>query len=139
MIRWLATDEDWGGGSMIGALKTVGVYVADQRRAVEFYTDKLGFVVRRRLPMGPNAEWIEVSPPGGETCLVLYPKAIMPDWAERKPSVVFHCPDVEAACRELQARGVALAMRPTPMAWGTYASFTDPDGNELGLTTQAIA
>ncbi|TKS60847.1 MAG: hypothetical protein EWM73_03047 [Nitrospira sp.] len=33
-----------------------------QQRAVEFYTRQLGFEVRRRLPMGPKAPWIEVAP-----------------------------------------------------------------------------
>jgi predicted enzyme related to lactoylglutathione lyase len=124
---------------MIGALRTVGVYVADQQMAVEFYTEKLGFVVRRRAPMGPNAKWIEVSPPGSETALVIYPKAMMPDWAERKPSIVFHAPDVAATSRDLADRGVTIKTPPPPMVWGTYASFIDPDGNEFGLTTQAIA
>ena len=30
-------------------------------------------------------------------------------------------------------------MQPKPMAWGTFAQFTDPDGNEFGLTSQPIA
>ena len=64
---------------MIGPIKTVGIYVRDQERAVEFYTQKLGFEVRRTLSMGPGASWIEVAPPGAQTCLVLYPKAMMPD------------------------------------------------------------
>jgi predicted enzyme related to lactoylglutathione lyase len=124
---------------MIGAIKTVGVYVEDQRRAVEFYTEKLGFTVRRQIPMGPDAAWIEVSPPDAETCLVLYPKAMMTNWAELKPSIVFHCDDVEAVCRQLEANGVTITMKPTPLGWGTFAKFVDPDGNEFGMTTQAIA
>jgi predicted enzyme related to lactoylglutathione lyase len=127
------------GGPLLGPLKTVGIYVADQQRAIDFYVGMLGFVVRRRAPMGPNAEWVEVSSEGGQTALVLYPRSMMPDWAEKRPSVVFHCPDVEATCRELAARGVAITTQPTPMAWGTFAAFADPDGNEFGLTTQAIA
>ena len=124
---------------MIGALKTVGVYVEDQERAVAFYTNQLGFVVRRRLPMGPNAEWVEVSPPDCQTSLVLYPKAFMSDWAERKPSIVFYCPDVEATCRSLEGHGVVIKMQPTVMPWGVFASLVDPDGNEIGLTAQVLA
>lgn len=40
---------------MIGPVKTVGIYVEDQEKAVEFYTWVLGFEVRRSLPMGPKA------------------------------------------------------------------------------------
>jgi predicted enzyme related to lactoylglutathione lyase len=124
---------------MIGPIKTVGVYVEDQNKAVEFYTQKLGFRVRRSMPMGPHANWVEVSPPGAETSLVLYPRAMMANWEQLKPSVVFHCADVFAACTKLEADGVRITMLPTPLPWGMFAKFADPDGNEFGLTTQTLA
>jgi uncharacterized protein YjbI with pentapeptide repeats len=124
---------------MIGPIKTVGVYVEDQKRAVAFYTEKLGFEVRRRLPMGPNAEWVEVAPPGAQSCLVLYPKSMMTDWAELKPSVVFRCSDVDAFCRRLESLGVRVPKPPAALPWGKFATFADPDGNEFGLTSQEIA
>jgi predicted enzyme related to lactoylglutathione lyase len=124
---------------MIGPIKTVAVYVEDQDRAVAFYTEKLAFVVRRSAAMGPGANWIEVSPSGAESCLVLYPRAMMPDWKDRKPSVVFHCPDVEATCADLAEKGVPIKVPPTPLPWGMFATIVDPDGNELGLTSQRIA
>jgi hypothetical protein len=34
---------------MIGPIKTVSVYVEDQQKAVDFYTRKLGFEIRRRV------------------------------------------------------------------------------------------
>lgn len=124
---------------MIGPIKTVGVYVADQDKAVAFYAEKLGFVLRRSLPMGPHANWIEMSPPDSQTCLVLYPKTMMATWAELKPSVVFHCPNVEEECRGLESLGVTITMPPTALPWGSFAKFADLDGNEFGLTSQEIA
>lgn len=59
---------------MIGPIKTVGIYVEDQEKAIEFYAQKLGFEVRRSQPMTPDTNWVEVAPPDGESCLVLYPK-----------------------------------------------------------------
>ena len=111
----------------------------DQQKAVEFYTQKLGFEIRRSLPMDPHAKWVEVSPPGAQTCLVLYPKAMMPNWAELKPSVVFHCPDVEDTCRRLESLSVRITMQPTLMEWGTFAKFLDLDGNEFGRMSQQLA
>jgi len=124
---------------MIGPIKTVAVYVEDQARAEAFYTGPLGFVVRRRVAMGPEASWIEVAPPGAESCVVLYPRSMMPDWGSKKPSVMFFCPDVEATCQELARAGVRIATPPTALPWGTFAVIADPDGNELGLTSQRIA
>lgn len=68
---------------MLGPIKTVGIYVEDQQRSVEFYVQKMEFEVRRRMPMGADAEWVKVAPPGVETCLAIYPRSLMPDWAER--------------------------------------------------------
>jgi predicted enzyme related to lactoylglutathione lyase len=124
---------------MLGPIKTIGIYVTDQDAAVAFYTEKLGFVVRRRLSMGPGAEWIEVSPPGAETCLVLDPKAMMQDWHERKPSVVFYAADIETIHRELVDRGVEFTMPLAQMPRGKFAMLVDPDGNEIGITSQELA
>jgi len=124
---------------MIGPIKTVGVYVENQQSSLEFWTRKIGFVVRRTLPMGPGAQWIEISPPDGQSSLVLYPRAMMPGWERMLPSVVFHCADVESFCKKLESAGVRITMQPTPLPWGNFAKFADPDGNEFGLTSQALA
>ena len=124
---------------MIGPLKTVGVYVSDQEKAVDFYVHKLEFEVRRRIFMGADAEWVEVAPNGAETCLVLYPRDLMPDWAERKSSVVFHCADVSETVERLRGRGVPVVMEPGDLPWGKFAVIEDLDGNWLGLTDQPMA
>src|SRR5438128_1702277 len=121
---------------MIGPLKNVTLFVEDQKNAVEFYVRKLDFTVRRATPMSMDASAIEVSPPRTQATLVLYPRSMMPNWRELKACVVFHCPDVEATCRELESRGVKIVTPPKVMPWGAFAQIADPDGNELGLTSQ---
>jgi predicted enzyme related to lactoylglutathione lyase len=83
--------------------------------------------------MGPQASWIEVGPENAETRLVLYPKSMMPNWAELKPSIVFFCEDIEGTCERFRQNGVEITEGPTRMSWGTYAKFRDPDGNEFLL------
>jgi lactoylglutathione lyase len=123
---------------MIQAIKTVAVYVEDQQKSVEFYTQRLGFEIRRRKSIGPEADWIEVAPPGSQTCLVIYPRSLMPSWQALKPSVVFECDNVEATCKELVANGVVITGQPLVMGWGIYAKFADPDGNEFLLTAPSL-
>ena len=123
----------------LGPIRTVGIYVQDQARALDFYESKLGFKVRRRVPLTPGTEWLEISQPGAETCLVLHPKALMPNWEEMKPSVVFFAKDVEALAERLGAAGVTITMPPTKLGWGTFMKFVDPDGNEFGVTGQPPA
>jgi catechol 2,3-dioxygenase-like lactoylglutathione lyase family enzyme len=51
---------------MIKHVKSMGVSVSNQEKALDFFTNKLGFEVRADEPMGPNARWLEVAPPGAD-------------------------------------------------------------------------
>lgn len=116
---------------MIERIATVTVYVDDQGKALDFWTKRMGFEVRAKNPMAPGAGWIELAPSGAQTCLVIYPKSMMPNWAEMKPSIIFQCADAEATYRALKEKGVEFTDTPKKMAWGTYAKFTDGQGNEF--------
>jgi predicted enzyme related to lactoylglutathione lyase len=120
---------------MIGPIKTVAVYVSDQKAARTFYTEKLGFAIRKEVSMTPEATWIEVSPQEAQSALVLYPREMMKNWQELKPSIVFQCDDFEATAAALKSKGVAIIDPPMKMQWGTYAKFADPDGNEFLLAS----
>ena len=114
-------------------IATVAVYVDDQAEARAFWTEKVGFTVHNSKPMGPDAEWLEVGPEGAESCLVIYPKSMMEDWAEHKPSVVFECSDLRQMHDQLSSRGVEFSQEPTEMPWGPFAIFLDNEGNWFGL------
>lgn len=123
-----------GSQERIERIRTAAVYVSDQEQAVRFWTEKVGFELRDEKPMGPHARWIEIAPHGAESCLVIYPRALMKDWAERKSSIVFACRSVAATYELLRSRGVEFAQEPTAMPWGNFAAFVDPDGNWFGLS-----
>lgn len=118
---------------MIGKIATFAVYVTNQDKAVQFWGEQVGFEIRRDLPMGPEARWIEMAPPGAESRIVIYPKSMMEDWAERKPTMVFECDDIVKTHREMAARGVEFSQEPKEMPWGMFAIFLDPEGNWYGL------
>jgi lactoylglutathione lyase len=48
-------------------VRTVGVPVTDQDRALRFYVDILGFEKRLDVPMGGGQRWIEVAPAAATT------------------------------------------------------------------------
>ena len=117
--------------------RTVGVPVRDQEKAREFYTETLGFEVRRDEPMGPHTRWVELAPNGGQTAIVPY----TPSGAEPRighfTGIVFGCMDAEATYRELSARGVEFTERPTKQpGGGKMAQFRDPDGNTFVLVQE---
>ncbi|NDI35285.1 VOC family protein [Chengkuizengella sediminis] len=118
---------------MINRIATVAVYVDDQQKAKQFWTEKVGFEVAAEFPMGPNAFWLEVRPKGAESHLVIYPKTMMQDWNDKKPSIVFECENIDETYETLKANGVSFVGEPKKMEWGTFAQFKDEDGNEFVL------
>ncbi|MBV8550133.1 MAG: VOC family protein [Acidobacteriaceae bacterium] len=117
---------------MITKVKFVGVCVRDQDRALQFYTQKLGFKLRTDHPMGPQ-RWIELEIPGAETGVVLFTPQGQEDRIGSFVNTSFHCDDLEATYEELKSRGVEFATPPTVQPWGKFAIFKDPDGNSFVL------
>ncbi len=60
---------------------------------------------------GNGLYWREVAAAGAQSRLVLYPKSLMKDWRERKPSIAFECEDVDRIYQEVKSRGVGSAAR----------------------------
>ena len=56
----------------INGVRTVGIPVTDQDRALKFYVDTLGFEKRLDVPLQhPGQRWIEVAPAGSTTTIAL--------------------------------------------------------------------
>jgi len=118
---------------MIKQIATVAVYVADQAQALKFWTEKVGFEVRKNMPMGAKGSWIEVAPKGAETALVIYPKDA-PESADKKSAgLVFVTEEIEKTYENMVANGVEFKDKLNPQPWGTFAIFKDEDGNEFVL------
>jgi predicted enzyme related to lactoylglutathione lyase len=118
---------------MITSVKLVGICVGDQQRALDFYTQKLGFEVISDQPMGPNARWIEVAPPGATTHLALWTPPGLEDRIGSFTGVVLRCDDIHATHRELRERGVKFTEAPKDQPGGVMGQFVDPDGNTFVL------
>ena len=117
------------GSSMIKYVKFVSVPTQDQNRALEFYTEKLGFEVATDQPFDDTQRWIELRIANSATRLVLF----TPKGHEDRVGTFFNgslaCDNVEATYRQLRARGVEFLSEPQEQPWGTFATFKDPDGN----------
>jgi lactoylglutathione lyase len=57
--------------NQVTRVRTIGVPVRDQDKALEFYTTVLGLKKTLDVPMGSGRRWIEVSPPRGGTTIAL--------------------------------------------------------------------
>ena len=115
----------------ISHIGTVVVPVADQDRALAFYTGTLGFEVRIDAPFGPGLRWVEVAPPGAETSIALVPRDAAPAGVE----VSLATGDAAADHVDLRGRGVDADAELIRMGDGVPPMFTfrDPDGNRLRM------
>jgi catechol 2,3-dioxygenase-like lactoylglutathione lyase family enzyme len=121
---------------MLRSVRSVGIYVDDQDRAKQFYTETLGFELIQDMPMSPEpggARWIEVAPPDRNTILVLFTPDEHRDRIGTFSNVLFDCDDIQKTYEELRARGVEFPEPPVQQFWGWWAVFKDPDGNSYGL------
>jgi predicted enzyme related to lactoylglutathione lyase len=120
---------------MIKAIKFASVPVRDQDRALEFYTQKLGFKVITDSPFDGTQRWIELGLPRADTKLVLFTAPGQDAMIGGFMNVTFMADDVEATARELKSRGVEFVQEPKKADWGTAAIFKDVDGNRFVLST----
>lgn len=121
---------------MIKAVKFVSVPVRDQDAALAFYTGALGLQILTDQPFDGKQRWIELRLPGGDTRLVLFTPPGHEDRVGTFSNITFVADDVESTFRELQARGVHFTAPPARQAWGTFAKFQDPDGNQFVLSSR---
>ena len=113
-------------------VRTVGITVTDQERALAFYVDTLGFEKRLDAPISPTMRWIEVAPPGATTSIALTANDEGASQAAGTDTGVrFTVPDAEAEHATMRDRGIAVS---EVMHWpGVPPMYTvdDPDGNRF--------
>lgn len=119
----------------------MSVLVDDQRKALAFYTDVLGFEKRTEISMGEHA-WLTVGSPDqpGGTEISLEPDA-HPAAGPFKAALVedgipftsFEVDDVHAEHERLSALGVTFTQVPTNMGPVTTAVLDDTCGNLIQL------
>ncbi len=119
-------------------VRTIGVPVTDQDRAVRFYVDTLGFDKRLDVPLGENRRWIVVAPPRGTTTIALVAAdEHQPAGVETGIRLISRSVDTDLTA--LRANGVdADEILRWPGVPAMFA-FRDQDGNGLELVEEAGA
>ncbi|MFJ6568591.1 VOC family protein [Streptomyces sp. NPDC091292] len=134
---------------MIKGLAISTVWVLDQDRAKEFYTEKLGLEVRHDMTMGGEGgmRWLTVGakdqPDVVLTLMVPGPPAMDAESAEAVRTLVakgilgagvLTTDDIHADYETLKARGVEFIQPPQERPYGTEAIFRDDSGNWFSFT-----
>jgi predicted enzyme related to lactoylglutathione lyase len=124
-------------------IKLESISIGDYDQALKFYTEVLGFIKKRDIPLGGGARWITVvspqEPDGTE--LLLEPNADYPAMKALKESLVkdgvpftaFEVDDIQKEYERLKKLGVEFTMEPTDMGMSTIAVFDDTCGNLIQI------
>jgi catechol 2,3-dioxygenase-like lactoylglutathione lyase family enzyme len=122
-------------------LQAFSIFVDDQQRAHDFYTEKLGFAVAADIPMG-EFRWLTVVDPDNPTGtqLSLEPNehpAVAPFTTalveDGLPYCVFGVDDVQSEYDRLTGLGVDFTQPPTAMGPVITAVLDDTCGNLIQL------
>ncbi len=90
--------------------------VTDQDTMIEFFVSVLGFEPTTDARMRPGARWVDLTPPGAQTRLVLSAAADFDRPPDRHYPLILETPDVAAEAHRLRAAGPAVT-DPTTEAW----------------------
>jgi len=120
----------------IDEVRTIGVPVTDQDRAISFYVDILGFEKRLDVPIGQGKRWIVVGPPRGTATLALVASdEAKPAGVETGIRLISH--DADGDHVALRANGIdadeILRWEGVPPMF----AFRDQDGNGLEIVEDA--
>ena len=128
--------------SVIDMLGGAIIMVSDQQRALEFYSQKMGFEIKENIVEGDNS-WIEVRPKNSGVPISL----VDPDkesWTpeQKKHSkkqigtntgLWFYAKNIQMAYDTLKGNGVEIT-KPEEQPWGVMmCRFYDQDKNEFAL------
>jgi predicted enzyme related to lactoylglutathione lyase len=121
---------------MIKNVDLVSIPVRDQKRALAFYTEKLGFSVFTDKPFNEKQRWIELKIGNAQTKVVLFTPEGQEDRIGGFTNLTLSCDDIDATYAELSARGVEFLGPPRKQPWGTMAMMKDSEGNQFVLSAK---
>src|SRR5262249_22072109 len=136
---------------MIKRLSHVNVFVLDQDRAKQFYTEKLGFEVRTDVNMD-GFRWLTVGPKDQPDLNILLARPAPPMFTDEDAALlsglvakgsmaggVIETDDCRKTYEELKARGVTFLQEPAERPYGIEALLRDDSGNWFSLTQRPDA
>ena len=119
----------------------ISIYVDDQKKALEFYTKKLGFIKKNDIPMGVHS-WLTVvskdDPSGTELLLEPSVHQAIPPYKEalkndQIPVASFQVTDIEKEYNRLVKAGIKFIQNPVSAGNVKIAILDDTCGNLIQL------
>lgn len=124
--------------------RIISVPVLNQEKALQFYTEKLGFVKKYDIPLAEGNRWLTVvskeQPDGPEILLEPSPNHLEEAKTYQKalfdkgiPYTMFDVDDTQQEYERLAGMGVVFSVTPTEMGTVKIAVFNDTCGNNIQI------
>ncbi|MEM9545191.1 MAG: VOC family protein [Bacteroidota bacterium] len=125
-------------------VNAIGIPVLDQAKALAFYTEILGFIKKKDIPLEGGNRWLTVvskeAQDGPEILLEPAPLHFEPSKVYQEalmkagiPYTQFDVDDVDAEYDRLIKLGVEFSVKPTAMGTVKIAVFNDTCGNYIQI------
>ena len=125
----------------------ISIPIREQKKALRFYTEKLGFIKKRDKPLDGGNRWLtlvskdaqdgpeillEPAPNHFEPCKV-FQDALMEAGI---PWTQFDVENVDSEYERLTKLGVEFSVKPSTMGTWKYAVFNDTCGNNIEIVEE---
>jgi lactoylglutathione lyase len=134
---------------MIDSIGGMVVIVSEQQKAIEFYTQKLGFELKSDIPFGGGSSaeglrWVEVAPKESQSTIsLMVPNPMMMSDGVKieaikksigaETGIWFYSNNIQSTYEELKSKGVDITA-PEKQEWGGIMSkVKDQDGNSYSI------
>ena len=114
----------------------IALVVADYDEAIEFYTEKLNFILVEDTAQSETKRWVLVAPKGSEECCLLLAKGVGEDQRSRignqtggRVFLFLKTDDFWRDYQNMLAQGISFVREPKREEYGTVAVFADLYGN----------
>lgn len=114
----------------------IALVVDDYDKAIEFYTQKLHFVLIEDTILSETKRWVLVAPKGSTGCCLLLAKAANEEQSSRvgnqtggRVFLFLNTDNFKRDYQNLQHHGIKIVREPVVEKWGTVAVFEDLYGN----------
>ena len=117
-------------------LAHIALVVENYDAAIQFYTEKLNFVLLEDTKISPVKRWVIVSPNGSGECKLLLAQAANEEQKTRignqtggRVFLFLYTDDFWRDYHDYQSKGIVFVREPVEESYGTVAVFRDLYGN----------
>ena len=114
----------------------IAILVKDYDAAINFYIEKLGFILLEDTQLNETKRWVRVAPPGSKECGLLLAKAanaeqekFVGNQSGGRVFLFLHTDDFWRDYHKYTSNNIRFVREPVEEAYGTVAIFEDLYGN----------